>query len=259
MGEISPSSNSIGSNDPRQWLFPRGSGPLVSVLLPTRKRIERLLRSLDSLISLAHNPIQIEFLIKVDDDDQETLAALQGVAPLIPTSLQAIISPRGGGYSDMHIWYNVLAAHALGDWLLIWNDDALMKTEKWDAVLAGMVLDPAIWHGVRDICCMAPSFNGELGCTALFFLRRKVTQLLGRLSAIPHCDTWVSQMMLSINSLFYIHHIDVTHQHEEDQVFKEGEATRTSSQYTIHNKGGTLQRLRDAILLQTYIDDHRSM
>lgn len=231
--------------------FPRGPGPLVSVLLPTRGRPEKLAKSIDSLVSLAENPQGIEILLKVDDDDLPTLAAVQEMSLLFP--LQVMASPRRNGYADMHHWYNQLAAAAQGDWLLLWNDDAIVETEKWDRCLALSYLAPHQWHGVPDVACLVPTIKNDPGCTAFFFLRRKVVQLLGRLSAIPHCDTWAASMMQSIHSLLFMPRITVAHQQERDTVFLEGEPDRTTSIYTMHNYQGIVDKLKDAIKLQEYI------
>jgi hypothetical protein len=41
--------------------------------------------------------------------------------------------PRiGKGYDSLHEYYNELASKATGDWLMLWNDDAVMETEGWD-------------------------------------------------------------------------------------------------------------------------------
>jgi hypothetical protein len=41
----------------------------ISILLPTRKRVRQLEKSMDSLLSNAKNPDKIQPLFGVDDDD----------------------------------------------------------------------------------------------------------------------------------------------------------------------------------------------
>jgi hypothetical protein len=49
----------------------------ISILLPTRKRVSQLKKSMDSLLSNAKNPDKIQPLFGVDDDDTETLEFLK--------------------------------------------------------------------------------------------------------------------------------------------------------------------------------------
>lgn len=94
--------------------FPRGNGPLVSILLPTRGRVQGLLTAIDSLYSLANNKSNLEFIFKADDDDKETINIIHKISELIP-NCKSIVSPRGRGYMDLHIWINQMCSVATGD------------------------------------------------------------------------------------------------------------------------------------------------
>lgn len=235
--------------------FPRGPGPLVTILCPTRGRPEYLAQSIDSLFSLAKNPSCIELLFKIDDDDETTLEVVKHIGSMVPNT-QALVSPRGNGFQDIHLWYNQLSSVASGDWLLVWNDDAVMRTEDWDLKLEHTALELRAWHGAMDICCLSVDMEDDPGCTAFFFLRRKVVELLGRFSVIPHCDTWVTKMMRSVDSLVPISHIKVAHLRATDKVFDEGQTARITTQYTTHGHAENLERLHDAIKLQEYICEY---
>ena len=58
-------------------ILKRGRGPLVSILIPTRGRSSSLCVAIDSLYSLAFDKSSIEFLLKVDDDDVETIETIK--------------------------------------------------------------------------------------------------------------------------------------------------------------------------------------
>lgn len=105
------------------------AGPLVSVLLPTRGRPELLRRSVMSLLDLASTPGRVEILVAVDEDDDATLEMV-GELPVHAFEFE----PKG--YPRLHEYVNELARQALGDWLLLWNDDAMMRTAGWDDVIA---------------------------------------------------------------------------------------------------------------------------
>lgn len=237
-------------------LFPRSKNPLVSVLLPTRGRPDKLSKSIDSLVSLCSDINNVEFILRVDNDDADTIQTAERIRGVVP-NFSVIKLPRGKGYCNIHRWLNGMANLASGDWLFVWNDDAVMKTEKWDYVLGSQLMNDDAWHGVTDVCCLVPDMENDPGCTAFFFLRRKVVELLGRLSFIPHCDTWISGLMRSIESLFFTYSIRVAHEQAKDHIFVESNDVRSTTKYTTHNRGATIERLKDAIKLQKYIDTHR--
>lgn|SRR3990167_1641390 len=175
--------------------FPRGPGPLVSIMLPTRGRPAYLLAAIDSAVSLAADYQNIEFLLKIDDDDEPTIAAVEGLYRAFPAlNIKWVISPRGAAYHDMHHWINDLASRATGDWLFLFNDDARFKTEGWDATLSIMGTKYP-WVGISDVCLLvAPTIDRPFA-QEFFFLRRKTVEILGHLSLSPHNDNWIHTVM----------------------------------------------------------------
>ena len=199
--------------------FQRGQGPLVSVLLPTRGRPASLMESIDSLFSLAKLR-SMEFILKIDEDDSETLKAYESLKQILPC--KAIVSGRGRGYLDMHEWVNQMARLATGDWMLLWNDDARMATHDWDLLLfAGSINEKATWHGVSDICMFIASTIGRPSANEFCFVRRKVIEVIGHWSMNPHNDTWIFAVMAFLSSVFAVP-IEVKHLSNEinDEVRK---------------------------------------
>ena len=45
--------------------------------------------------------------------------------------IQAVLFDRLG-YKNLHEYMNALWVQASGEWLMLWNDDALMETKDWD-------------------------------------------------------------------------------------------------------------------------------
>lgn len=175
--------------------FPRGPGPLVSIMLPTRGRPSHLLAAIDSAVSLATDHTNIEWLLKIDDDDIPTIKAVEELHRAFPSlNLKWVVSPRGDGYFAMHHWINDLANRATGDWLFLFNDDARFKTQGWDVTLSIMgTKNP--WIGISDICLLvAPTIDRPFA-QEFFFLRRKTVDILGHLSLSPHNDNWIHTVM----------------------------------------------------------------
>lgn len=105
---------------------------LVSFLLPSRGRPQRLVGSLQSIAATCLDPTCYEVLVRADVDDDATRDAVREMND--PHNI-CFVGERGRGYLDLHLMVNQLAANAVGLYLFLWNDDAFMLTHGWDEVL----------------------------------------------------------------------------------------------------------------------------
>lgn len=97
----------------------------VSVLVPTRHRIERLRTLLDSYErTVVGAEDASELVFKVDSDDLGTYAFLHGQHSLA-------FSSRGKGYDDMASFFNEMATLSSGDVIMLGNDDMVFQTPHW--------------------------------------------------------------------------------------------------------------------------------
>lgn len=116
-------------------MFLDNSDMKISVLLPTRGRGKLAKRSLLSLINNSSDPTGIEYLIALDDDDVETIKYFEKeIVPILDKSKSrySISGHKRLGYINLHQYLNNLAPLVKGDWIMFWNDDAVMKTKGWD-------------------------------------------------------------------------------------------------------------------------------
>ena len=91
----------------------------ISILLPTRKRVETLKKSVESLIKKAKDPKSLQFLFAIDDDDIDTIKFLKTTN--YPN--QVVLTFKPMGYENIHRYNNSLALYAKGKWLMFFNDD----------------------------------------------------------------------------------------------------------------------------------------
>lgn len=119
---------------------------VVSFLIPTRGRLETLLEGIESIKKNASPDVQVEILVRIDQDDYETLAGKDMIRKEIRdvgVMGDIIVGPRWGGYHSIYIFYNEMAAKSHGDWLVLWNDDTFMATPNWDKFLPPLdLIDP---------------------------------------------------------------------------------------------------------------------
>ena len=231
--------------------FPRSQGLFVSVLIPTRGRVPWLLQAVDSVYSLAVNKDQLEFILKVDDDDHDTIAAAERLAGLV--NLRALVSPRGNGYHDMHHWVNQMAGMATGDWLFLINDDVRVITQDWDHVLLHCGV-PNCWHRQMDFFMLVAPTVGRPQAQEFFFLRRKVFEVLGHVSLNPHNDNWIYTVMSNLASVYQVPvMIDHFSDRIDDTIRRESvEAYKTTSP-ALRDRDSIGQKLEDACRLYRHI------
>lgn len=96
---------------------------MISVLLPSRGRPEKLKETIDNLQDTAGGPIEI--LVAADQDDVATIDLASDYLGHVHVSAERY------GYGRLNEYYNVLSNAANGQWQLLWNDDSVMLTANW--------------------------------------------------------------------------------------------------------------------------------
>jgi len=148
---------------------------MISVLCPSRNRVELLDHSLTSLLSLVGTDTSYEVCVAADVDDVATQKYAKS------HGLELSVSERYG-YHRMNDYYNDLARMAHGEWLLLWNDDALMSTPGWNAEIQ------AAKPGV-----LKPRTN-MLPLNIFPVVYKPLVTAVGHMSLSPHVDTWLDDV-----------------------------------------------------------------
>ncbi|MDA8191108.1 MAG: glycosyltransferase family A protein [Gammaproteobacteria bacterium] len=107
----------------------------ISVLIPTRGRVSKLRRALDSLRDNADDPSIIELVLRVDFDDKLTQTFLRQRQEMF------IVGPREKGYASLPKFMNQCASISTGDVIMMFNDDAIVETSGWDTKLLSCAND----------------------------------------------------------------------------------------------------------------------
>lgn len=204
------------------------SGPIASILVPTRGRVPYLKRSLESLAENIDQKTRAEIIVRCDDDDVETKRFLESNSNLWSMMVHG---PRGGGYADLHLMYDDMCRMSRGQFLFMWNDDAMMQTKGWDLEIAKHVsnddfplyLDTKVYNGA------------EFQHYVLPIVHRSYWQILGRFSASAHNDTYVYEVLQPFFSKLYrptdilIHHNFNEMVATNDRTYLEGKLTHPST------------------------------
>ena len=105
---------------------------LISILLPTRKRVKLLKECLDSLNNKTQDKSLVEILIKIDTDDQETIDFINQYKTISSIDIKDIITDRKNGYGSLDEHMNNLVLYSEAEFLFGLNDDVEMLTDGWE-------------------------------------------------------------------------------------------------------------------------------
>jgi glycosyltransferase involved in cell wall biosynthesis len=134
---------------------------VFSVIIPTRGRPAELRRLLDSLRHTVHDATSIEVIVIIDEDDQESQAF-----EYTGLRLKSILVPPGQTMGSLNLaGYRV----AQGRYLMLLNDDVIVRSAGWDTQLArvfeihpdGIVLAQVNDLIFRDRLCTFPVVSRE--------------------------------------------------------------------------------------------------
>jgi hypothetical protein len=185
---------------------------LISVLLPTRKRIKKVESSLRSLLEKSKDASSIEICIAYDDDDNESHDYFTGndwkkfLEEFSTTSM--VLRTKRHGYTYLHEYLNELAPMSHGEWLFFWGDDAIMQTPHWD----DHVRHNRDYVGLLHITAE----NMPMRCSILPLFHRDWIKLFGCVTPVNPADSWISEICIEAKCRRVIP-VSVLHRLETDE------------------------------------------
>lgn len=213
----------------------------VSVLVPTRGRVNALMTAIRSLLDNFSNENSIEILLRFDDDDLDTVEKVK--KQIGGEERIHFCVGHKYGYTGIHLYMNELSASARGDWLMLFNDDAIMETKNWDKEIekynGQIVFIDTIRHNMQ-----------------FPIIPRKVFNILGHFSLSTHCDTWIydigEMLKIIVPSTISILHdrADLTGSNRDATY----EASQKQYQTDYRNPKDEALRANDTLLLKNYIE-----
>ena len=188
----------------KEILNPEGS--VVSVILPTRGRVKSgaLQKSIESLLDNANNPAKVEIMLGVDEDDKESIDWVNDEAEKFMQKWGCacrakVFKPLG--YEQLNVYVNLLCHSSTGNWLFLWNDDALMQTKDWEVEIQK-------YDG--QFKCLAPKDNHDHPFAIFPLIPADWFTLCDSWSVNAQNDTWVS-VIARMNGIFERINIEVLH------------------------------------------------
>jgi hypothetical protein len=238
--------------------------PIISILVPTRNRVDRLKKSLDTLFKTCYNKYNFEILCGVDDDDFETINFLNDYIINHPNVKYFLF--KNGGYKNVYKIQNYLATQASGQFLFPYADDSEMLSYNWDLVLKEhnnkfIVFNPLIKsleHYVRNIDLNLPGY--------VWFgypiFPKKLVDITGRISNNSATDSWISELVYNAqipyiqedNIIIEHYRFDETHDKNDiDSLYYEVVNDRNFVRSDFHAEYQVQERIKDIKKLKSYI------
>jgi hypothetical protein len=159
----------------------------IAFLLPTRGRTDALITSVKSIFELAHSPHRVQVLFAFDRDDEVGKTFFNDeIKPWLDEKqyhyIAMLFDPMG--YTGLHRYSNKLAGKTDANWLVVWNDDAIMETQDWDTI---------IMQHLGEFKLLAFHTHNDHPYSIFPIVPREWYDLLGYVSPHPTQDGWVSQ------------------------------------------------------------------
>ena len=175
---------------------------MISLLLPTRKRPQNLIRLYESVKVTATK--DIEFSVYVDDDDQESAEVAQNLNVVVTVGPRVVLS---------EMW-NVACKAASGDIFMHCGDDIIFRTPGWDQIIEkefDKVPDKILFVHGDDL-----SGNAHNGGTH-GFLHKNWVDVIGYfvppLFSCDYNDTWLNWVADKIGRRVYVPAVVTEHMH----------------------------------------------
>jgi len=164
--------------------------PLISVLIPSRNRIDILKNSINSLLSNANDPNCIQFLIRFDFDDINSIQRFNE----LPNRAQdkILFGNRFRGFRDHYLFLNEVAKIADGEFLFTWNDDTTMISKNWDLEVKKYSGQFIVLKAKHNMECH-PDLNGNP------IYPKKWVDLCGHVAMNCHTDSWIHEVATELD------------------------------------------------------------
>lgn len=232
----------------------------IAILLPTRGRAESLERSIRSLVESADDISTVQFMFGFDDDDsigvEHFTNAVQPYLDQHDISYTAM-SFKPMGYIRLNEYVNELARASDAQWLVFWNDDAIMHSAHWDT---------NIYKYTGQFKVLAFDTHNKHPYSIFPIVPREWLDLLGYLSPHQISDGWISQQAYLLDIMertdISVEHdrFDLTgNNHDETYQNRPMLEGNPSDPRDFHHTGQIQKRHEDAAKIAQYLEKERGV
>ena len=102
----------------RQRELALGETKIASIIIPSRKRVKYLNKSIDSILEKTSDLSKIQLILRFDNDDEESINSIANL-PFSEVDITVIIGNRMPGYHDLNKYVNECCGVAKGDFMML--------------------------------------------------------------------------------------------------------------------------------------------
>lgn len=188
----------------------------VAAIIPTRKRLPRLLKTLDSIMSTATDKDCIEAVLRVDEDDFETLT---GFPSQNYPWVKIVKGPRYTGYTSMGKFVTEACAATDATWCLLIDDDSWLIGKGWDEKLRNIPTTGFLAQAMIYNLGHSTYFYPESSPVGLFF-PNQCWKLTGQEELSSPADIMIYDAMIKTMGwkMRYIEGLTYRHDRDSDEV-----------------------------------------
>ncbi|ORT56077.1 glycosyltransferase family 2 protein [Streptomyces sp. CB03238] len=198
-----------------------GPDRVLSLLCPSRGRVDNLGFFLRSLHRTAVKPGRVEVMVYVDDDDpalpayRRLFARAARIWPRLGECRLVVGPPEGVPQA-----WNALAAQACGDLLMMANDDQVYVDHGWDTTLDNRVTQLSALHGDDVLCLYFDDGQYTDGGRDFPIVSRTWHDVLGYFTPTLfqqwEVERWVFDIALRLDRCHPVPGVFVEHRHYQD-------------------------------------------
>jgi hypothetical protein len=186
----------------------------ISLLVPSRERLNLKLTLISSIITSVDDINNIELIFGIDEDDP-TRDIVYKIANAIPFVKIVDIKNDGKFIGINKIW-NLLYQHATGDILGYIGDDMIFMTPNWDSKIIEELTDKLPEDKIKLVHCYDGYRDKDEICVNAF-IHRKYTEVVGYLCReeflINWSDQWLYQTFKAFDRVVWRPDIHIQHNH----------------------------------------------
>lgn len=164
----------------------------ISFLVPTRKRFNLLVDSINSIVSKAKDN-KYEILLAMDNDDDTAENVKEFIQSNKYENIIKLFMYERQYYHNLHVYINDLCSKASGDYLLLWNDDARIVSDNWDIIINDTISkqDKLYMYQLEN--------NHAWECFPM--IPKEWYNRMGHFSLNAHNDSWVRLVGEPLNAI----------------------------------------------------------
>jgi len=172
----------------------------ISIILPSRKRLEGLNDTLFSILETADpENLNFEVIVKVDFDDLDTIDYIKNWDNEFE-NITFIVNSRRQGWLNMTDYVENMIDISKGKWILNVNDDVIFKTQNWNTILSNQLNGFKIYF---------PKTDGYPQSFPIY--PKKLKEILGHISLTNQIDTYLYRLSMETGIETYINDVYIEH------------------------------------------------